>query len=124
MTVRAELKEFQSPDLADLEGSQPEDPTNFGLLIQAQIGPAGDDAADTFSLVVCTPSWLAAELRQRPHIWGIHLLAVPKYDYQVIHAALLELCGNVEAGDWDDVADYLARYAMWEFEDFEDDLEE
>lgn len=122
--VVPELKELFSPDLEDMEGSEPADRSNFGILVQALIGPAGDEAADTFSFMVCTPAWLAAELTSEPHAWGRSLLIVPSYDFAAIHGAIVGLCSEVEGEEWDDVAGELARYTSWEFEGFEDEADE
>lgn len=61
--MKAELEWLHSPDV-DLDMFEPEQPDCFGFLLQAGIGPAGSNAADTFDLQVCTPAGLAYRHRK------------------------------------------------------------
>lgn len=119
--MRAEIKALHSPDLDDLRTSQPDDPVNFGILVQAMIGPAGEDGEESFDIMVCTPSWLTAKLAEQGPVWGRHHLFLPRYDYAAIKSAIQALCDAAEGESWDQVATYLARYGQWEFEDYQPD---
>jgi hypothetical protein len=115
MSLRADLKMLHSPDLPDPQSDRPPDPQNFRVLIQALIGTVGDEAADTFDFLVCTPAWLAANLTEPLPAHG-HLI-VPRYDYATIHAAISRLCEQASGPDWDAVAAQLNRHARWEYAD-------
>ncbi len=63
--VRAEVKAilFFGPEAERDAGSfEPADLAHFGVTVQILIGEGGDDFADSFDLIVCSPSWFAAEV--------------------------------------------------------------
>jgi hypothetical protein len=65
--VRAVLKTmlaFGDGASADhsLEGYAPHNPKHFGFNAQILISEEGNDLADSFDLVVCSPSWLAEQV--------------------------------------------------------------
>lgn len=119
--MKAEIKALHSPDLDDLAKGRPGDPENFGILVQAFLGPEGEDGEESFDFMVCTPAWLSDELAAQGHIWGRHHLIVPGYDYEAIKASIQELCDSTEAKTWPEVAALLARFGQWEFEDYQSD---
>ncbi|MGF6489633.1 Imm8 family immunity protein [Pseudomonas frederiksbergensis] len=61
--MEAKLKRLHSPDIYNLESYQPDVQDEFGFLLQAMIGPAGEDGEESFDMEVCTPKWI--EKRQR-----------------------------------------------------------
>ena len=111
--MRAELKLLHSPDLPDPEHNRPQDPGNFRILVQALIGVAGQEAADTFDFLVCTPAWLAAHVSEPLPARGY--LIVPAYDYARIHAAISRLCDQATGPDWSALAAQLSLYGRWEY---------
>jgi immunity protein 8 of polymorphic toxin system len=111
---------LHSPDALDLKGYEPDDPANFGILVEATIGSPGSPGGDTFSFVTCTPSWLAQEWLEGEYRFGRHLLLLRKYDYNILWNAIEKLCHSVEGKDWDEVAQKLSRYGYWEFEDIQE----
>lgn len=117
MTLRAELKLLHSPDLPDPEHNRPQDPGNFRILIQALIGVAGQEGADTFDFLVCTPAWLAAHLAAHPAepLAARGYLIVPGYDYAKIHAAISRLCDQATGPDWPALAARLNLDGRWEY---------
>jgi hypothetical protein len=140
--MRAELKDFFSTDvepdpekpgyLVGLDKWKPVDDTDFGILIQAQIGSAGEEVADTFQFVVCTATWLEGWLRKElwqqeyrgvspARTWGRGYLVVSGWDYKAVHEMLLDLCKRSYGPDWDSVTRKLSRFMHWEFEDTEYD---
>ena len=49
----------------------PDDPTHFGVRVQAFIGSAESDLSDSFDVLVCSPRWLAEALaRPKPRRRG------------------------------------------------------
>jgi hypothetical protein len=116
---RAALRRLHSPDVHDLESYSPPDRGRFGILVQGMIGPEGEDGEEAFGFFVCTPEWLAAELRHADHLFGRHYLFVAEYDYADIYQALQRLCDRAIGPDWNAVAGILARYGHWEFEDYD-----
>lgn len=113
MTIRAHLKMLHIPGVSDPEHHHPPDPVSFRLLVQALIGVVGQDAADTFDFLVCTPAWLAANVTEPLPAHG-HLI-VPTYDYHAIHAAIARLCDEATGPDWPAVAAQLGLHARWEY---------
>lgn len=118
--MRAKLKALHSPDI-DLETFSPDDPTNFGFLLQAMIGPEGQDGMESFDLEVCTPKWL---MDRHLHgaspevIFGMHMILVFSYDLHQIRGALERYCERCVGDDWPTLTTKLARLGAWEFEDY------
>jgi len=117
--MKAELRALHSPDLADLKHGSPPDPGNFGILVQAMIGPEDEEGEESFDILVCTPSWLAGQVEREGPTWGRHHLLLPRYDYAAIESTVRSLVDSVHGLDWPEVAEILARYGAWEFEDYE-----
>lgn len=116
--VTAELKRLHSPDLLDMESSQPEDAGDFCILVQAMIGPAGVEGEESFNFSVCTPKWLARAVSESKYVFGRHHLFVGQYDYGTIRDVISSLCGRVSGHSWQEVAERLGRFGGWEFEDY------
>jgi hypothetical protein len=54
--VRAEVRRFHSPDIADLAAYAPPDPTSFAFLLQVMAGPKQGEGEESFDVEVCTPT--------------------------------------------------------------------
>ena len=117
-TVRASLRRLYSPDAPDLRSFTPSDPSDFGILVQAMIGPTNAEGEESFDFVLCTPHWIARELQTRDHRWGRATLVVSRYAYETLERAVVALCGRAEGNDWPQVAALLNQSIMWEFEDY------
>lgn len=118
--MRAKLKALHSPDV-DLETFSPADPTNFGFLLQAMIGPEGQDGADSFDIEVCTPKWLMDQhtLGASPDVvWGMNRMFVFIYDLRQIRGALDRYCERCVGEDWPALVAKLAKIGAWEFENY------
>ena len=115
--MKPEVRRLISPDLYDLENGAPEDIGHFCLLIQAIVGPSDGPGEESFDFLVCTPSWIASVV-QAGFLFGRHYLIVERYDYKFINNAISSLCANISGSCWRDVAERLARYGKWEFEDY------
>lgn len=116
--LKLEVRDLDSPDLLDLDIEKPQDLLRFCILVQASIGVQGERGEDLFNFLVCTPAWLVDGLKTEGKIWGRHHLFVPEYDYDQILQAINEICGKIEASDWETAAHQLAWYTHWEFEDY------
>ena len=117
--VRAESRAVYSVDVAcdDLEHFRPEDPENVGFLVTAATGPKDAEGAEVFDVFVCTPRWLIDNVPAGGYAWGRHKLVLPRWDHAALMAAPYELCAAGTGPTWDEVADRLARFAAWKFED-------
>lgn len=115
--MRAKLKRLHSPDI-DLSSFLPEDPTSFGFLLQFFAGPDDEPGDDSFSITVCTLSWLEQEKPKRMFFGSNHLI-VPNYDLKAIESFLARYCERCIGATWAEVALKLSRVARWEFEDYQ-----
>lgn len=118
--MRAELKELHSPDI-DLTTFLPADPKSFRFLLQAMIGPEGQEGAESFDIEVCTPTWLMEEQSRgtAPRVvLGLHMMFVFSYDLSQIKGTLERYCKQCVGDDWSALTAKLARLGAWEFEDY------
>jgi hypothetical protein len=113
--MKAILKHLHSPDV-DFRDYWPTEEDNFSFLVQAMIGPEGNDASESFDIVVCTPKWLTAHCNDP--IWGRHMLIVPGYDIEKIRQFIASYCSGCAGSDWNEIAGKLSRIGHWEFEDY------
>ncbi|OLU22201.1 hypothetical protein BVH03_25295 [Pseudomonas sp. PA15(2017)] len=117
--MNAELKRLHSPDIYDLENYKPESPTSFNFLLQAMIGPAGEDGEESFDIDVCTPKWIEENCEQDVVLIGRHYLIVREYNYKKIDEFIRKFLLSCVGEDWNEVANKVARLGFWEFEDYE-----
>ena len=116
--MRAELRRLHSPDVHDLESYCPEEPDNFGFLLQAMIGPAGGQGEESFDIVVCTPQWLKRNHDEREIVLGRDHLIVFRYDYKRLENFITGFVTGCDGRSWGDLAQQLSRLGKWEFEDY------
>lgn len=116
--VQATLKRLHSPDVDDLETIVPTEPDRFGILIQAMFGPEGLDGEESFDVLVCTPRWLADEVKRVGTLIGRHHLIVDAFDLAQLRAFLEGYARSSSGRTWQEVAAKLARIGRWEFEDY------
>lgn len=115
--MRAKLKRLHSPDM-DLETFWPEDPNNFGFLLQAMIGPEDQEGEESFDMQVCTPEWLKAKYSDSDILFGYYHLIVFEYDMQRIERKIARYCEHCVGENWQEIANKLSRIGRWEFEDY------
>jgi hypothetical protein len=129
--MRLKVKDFFSPDLGpdpenpgvifDLSKWKPQDESDFGIFVEAFVGPEDKQGHDMFCFIVCTPRWLERELQEKKHkgsgefILGHHHVIVSKWDYETIYQWFVDLCKRSEADDW---PGRLSRDTDWEDDPF------
>ena len=96
----------------------PEDPENFCLGVDATIGPAEGEGGEIFSFEVCSPRWLELN-RTHDATFIRNILIVNIYDQSAIKNALDKLVDGVSGQSWSEIANTLARYMFWEYEDYQ-----
>ncbi|WP_433539967.1 Imm8 family immunity protein [Streptosporangium sandarakinum] len=115
--MRAEVKEFYSPDL-DWQTEVPDGTACFGLLLQVFVGPAGEDASESFDLTVCTPSFMEGKVSEIGIVDGRHHLFVSCFDRNLIESYIRRRVESIYGRDWNEVALKVSRLGKWEFEDY------
>lgn len=113
------LKSFHSPDVPDLRSYSPDDPENFGFLLQLMIGPEDEEGFESFDVIVCTPKWLRKNHKKDDVVIGRHYLIVFEFDLQRLLEAVRAFCEQCVGDSWPEVAKKLARFGKWEFEDYD-----
>jgi Immunity protein 8 len=116
--VRARLLRLHVPDAESLKEYVPEDPEAFGLLVQAMVGPDDGPGEESFDFVVCTPRWFDARPFDKGFAWPRHHLFLKRWDYATVERAIGDVVGHAEGADWSSVANQIARYGCWEFDDY------
>jgi hypothetical protein len=115
--MKAELKRLHSPDLQDLRSFASATPERFSVLVQAMIGPAGEDSSESFDIVVCSPESLAQEAAEGP-VLGLHRIVMARFDFAALASIIRDFCERCEGATWPEVAHRVARLGRWEFEDY------
>lgn len=115
--TKLELRNLSSPDVEPDEWV----PTNnrVFVLLQLEIGVAGDPARDTFDVIVATPEGLAGAredsvgaLAQRATI------VVRQFSWVLVRRILADIIRRCEDDTWSNSVLRLQRYFMWEYEDY------
>ena len=116
--MNAELKRVHSPEIDDLENYRPENPTNFAFLLQAMVGPEGEEGEESFDIEVCTPKWLEETYGLTDVAIGRHHLIFQEYNYERIIRTITDFLQLCSGKDWNEIAEKVARLGKWEFEDY------
>jgi hypothetical protein len=123
---RAKITEIYSPDVDDLRSYKPENPDNFCILLQINVGADNDLEKDfsgeTFDIEVYTPKWLLSAYRNDEIILPKNSLIVFEYDFERIYERLKHLIESCEGSSWDEIAEQVGKFAAWEFNNYENDL--
>ncbi|UXI66936.1 immunity 8 family protein [Tahibacter amnicola] len=83
--MRAILKEIYSIETeVPLQDYWPGDPSNFALSVRLLVGPEGEEAAESFDVLVCTPDWIKHQYSAERAVWGRHMLIVLEFDFALI----------------------------------------
>lgn len=116
--MQARLKALHSADVDDMRTWVPEDPYSFGLGVQAFVGPSNGPGEESFDFMVVGPGWFDANPGEKRFHFVRHFLVLQRWDYELLSRALSDLCLKTEGKNWREVAEQLARYGHWEFEDY------
>jgi len=117
--ISARLLRLHSPDVRDLGSYVPEDRRRFGFLVQLMAGPSDSEGEESFDFILCSPEWLAQELRPNDVLIGRHHLIVREYNYGAVLRFLEDYCKQCVGNTWEEVALQLGRLGKWEFEDYQ-----
>lgn len=105
-----------------LEDYIPTEKNSFGLWVTFSIGPSSEDGGSIYQLLVCTPSWLESKTTKGNIFWGRHMLVIDSFDAKLIKNSvdqlIVELANQFPNDNDDEIAEKIARYAHWEYEDY------
>ena len=105
-----------------LEHFWPDDEECFYVFLTIGIGVKGEEGADNYDIMVCTPSWLNNQLYEGHAKWGRHKLIMKKFDPDLIrkevNKKILEISERFDCDDGVTFSEKMSRYAHWEFEDY------
>lgn len=116
--MNAELKRVHCPDIDSLEKFSPDNPETFCILLQAMVGPEGEEGEESFDIEVCTPKWLEESLGVTDVVLGYPFLIVREYHYDRIIEAIKDFLKTCSGNNWNEVALKVSRLGKWEFEDY------
>ncbi|MFL9840060.1 Imm8 family immunity protein [Sphingomonas sp. ST-64] len=90
----------------------------FRISLRAMIGVAGEEGEESFDFDVCSPAWLDRELDDHPVVGGRFLLIVRDFKPAQIEGYVQKRIAHATGPDWPTIAEKLARWSQWEFEDY------
>jgi len=114
--MKAEIKDIRLIDF-DNWNYYPGDSSNFCLAAEAFIGPQGEKGSEIFSFEICSPRWLEQNRGHEAH-FARHVIILSEYDEAVVKKAVVDLVDGTTGETWSEIAQKLARYMFWEFEDY------
>lgn len=117
LILRAEVKGIFSTELDDLKHFVPME-RDFGILFRVMVGPEGMNGEESFDITVCTPGWFRQKYEFSDVVVVRHHLIVFEYDYDRIVNKIKSIIERCEGSSWNEVAEKVARYGYWEFEDY------
>ena len=115
--MRAELRKLMTIEHGDLNAVRPADDA-FCVSLRALIGPVDAEGEESFDFDVCSPAWLEAELERHSILSGRFLLVARHFDAKQIETYVRKRIAQATGPDWPTVANKLARWSKWEFEDY------
>lgn len=112
-----ELRSLHSPDVARIDNFVPDDPSDFGVFIQAMIGPLNAPGEEAFNFIACSPKWLETRIDTR-YRWGHGLLILQAFDSEVLKGAVRAICSATTGSNWQEIAAKLGKFTSWEFDNY------
>lgn len=122
ITMKGVLRSLFSMDVLEgLQNYTPSDPENFGIRVQAFVGPPDSEDRTSFDLRVCTPSWLDANLMairswEFEGLFGRGMLFMKRWNYSMLYQMIAEILDDIEGPDWQETAMRISRWIPWEYE--------
>ena len=113
--MRARLKSLDCDAITVPLAQWNPDATDFGLSLRAMIGPADGEGVESFTITVCTPGWLAAQMCDGDMRAGTHTIFVKSYNYPALLRFIERAVQRVEAPTWRELAAKLDFLGHWEF---------
>jgi hypothetical protein len=92
---------------------------DFGFVLEAMIGPAEKDGAESFDITVCTPGWFAKRMSRDEIRIGAHTIFVKSYDYQRLIRFIERAIQRHEAPTWPELGVKLNHLGQWEFDGYQ-----
>jgi hypothetical protein len=116
-----EIKSCSLIDAGPLETYKPMDPENFSVTLRLMVGLRGQAGEESFDITICTPQALAEECAADGFVVGRHRLVVASYNPSLILSVLGKLIARCDGQTWPEIGAKIARFALWEFEDYSPD---
>lgn len=117
--MRAQLKSISSEDYPDNHIGLPLDPQNAWVIVDAEIGPQDGRGSELFRFYVCTPAFLASDLKDKGYYFGRHLLILAEFSWELVKTAIEKIISSFDESNWSALAEKIGRYGYWEFEDYQ-----
>lgn len=117
--VIPELRGLNSPDIINLDEASFAQEEPFCVLIQAMFGQQGEDGEESFDFLVCNAVWVQHQVLAGAFS-GRHYLIVSTFCLSEIQAFWMRVATMSSGHTWEEVAQKLGRYGLWEFEDYQD----
>lgn len=96
----------------------PDDPERFVVRVELTAGSADSPGGDLFFFEVCNPAWLLDRVQQEGPMSGRHLVVVEHFNWEAVKTYFHRLLTRIWGENWNEVAEKIARYGLWEYEDY------
>jgi hypothetical protein len=116
--MNAEIKDFYSSDIFNLETFQPQKTNEFAFELQIIAGIKGKEGGDSFDIFVCTPQWLIKNYKKEDILFGRHRLIMFQYNYESLLNKINQYIEMLEEDSWDKLAEKINLIGRWEFFDY------
>jgi hypothetical protein len=114
--MKAEIREYSTPDGSSFEARVPAGADNFGFLLQLYIGPLAMEGSESFEVEVLSPKRIESLCEKDGFCLGKGRFVVGRFDPDLVLRHLGKLEESAEGKDWNEIANKLSRISRWEFE--------
>ena len=114
--MKAQLRYIEPNDTLDWEtfaARESADPWDDWGWFTAGIGPDGEEGADLFQVLVCTPMAMHKAIDGNEVFRG---LVIDSFDPQSIRNTIREFVAAIRGADWPDFVRQLQSALRWEYE--------